>query len=274
MSVREKMTAIADAVRNARGAAATEKYSIDEMPDKITEAVEDAFNGGWYDGHQQGLNAGIDAGKKEQDDKFWDTFQNNGKRTNYSYAFYGVVNGGDGAWNDTIYNPKYNMTIEYPPYMFYESKISDIYNDGKITVDFSRAVNLNYTFANCRVRQLGVIDARKSYDLTCTFFLCGALHTIEKLILKTDGSQTFGSTFYYASRLENLTIEGVIGKNIDFAQCKVLTYSSLTSIKNALKDYSGTSTTRTLKLYAKEDVAAKYTESDIAEITQKGWTLA
>ena len=273
MSVREKLTAIADAIRSARGAASTEKYSIDEMPEKISEAVDSAFDGGWYDGHQQGINEGIDAGKKSQHDEFWDSFQDKGKRTNYSYAFNGVPNGASGGWNDITYDPKYNMFPEYPPYMFQNSQISDIYKDGKITIDFSRANNLNYTFANCGyLLQLGVIDTRNSSSLSCTFYLCGKLHTIEKLILKTDGSQTFGSAFYYASKLKNLAIEGVIGRNIEFAQCKELTYSSLTSIKNALKDYSGTSTTRTLKLHA--DAKAKLSESDIAEITQKGWTVA
>jgi hypothetical protein len=44
------------------------------------------------------------------------------------------------------------------------------------------------------------------------------------------------------------------------------------SIINALKDYSGTSETRTLTLHAW--AKARLSESDIATATQKGWTIS
>ena len=41
---------------------------------------------------------------------------------------------------------------------------------------------------------------------------------------------------------------------------------------NVLKNYNGTGTTNTLTLHA--DAKSKLTETDIANITQKGWTIA
>ena len=46
-----------------------------------------------------------EAGKKSQYDEFWDTYQTNGQRTNYTYAFSGL------GWTDNLYKPKYPITF-------------------------------------------------------------------------------------------------------------------------------------------------------------------
>ena len=69
--------------------------------------------------------------------------------------------------------------------------------------------------------------------------------------------------------------EGKIGMSVTFSACSKLTYESLMGeygIINALLDLTGTGKTATLTLHA--DSKAKLTDSDIATITQKGWTLA
>lgn len=223
-----------------------------------------------------------DAGKKSQYDEFWDTFQNNGKRNLYDYAFTGrgtdysyTPYGVGGGWVDKIFKPKYNMQPLNAHYMFYRNeKLTNIVNCG-VDIDFSNSTNMAGVFYGCGVTALGVISVVSAISLQNIFAYCTSLVTIEKLILKEDGSNTFTTSFDYCSKLENIAIEGKIGQNISFSSCKVLTYESLMGEKgiiNALKDYSGTSTTRTLSLHA--TAKAKLTESDIAEITQKGWTLA
>ena len=68
------------------------------------------------------------------------------------------------------------------------------------------------------------------------------------------------------------TEDSVIGANISFAQSNKLSHDSLMSIINALKDFSSTTTTKTLTLHANSK--ALLTDSEKAIATQKGWTLA
>ena len=58
-----------------------------------------------------------------------------------------------------------------------------------------------------------------------------------KLILKEDGSQSFSSTFSKCDELENIVIEGVIGKNgFNVSACTKLSGASIVSIIEALSD--------------------------------------
>ena len=81
MSVNEKMTAIADAIRDKTKE--TEPLTLDAMATEIPKV--------------------FDAGKKAEYDAFWDVFQNYGDEEGMSYysAF-----GYDG-FTDENYNPKY-----------------------------------------------------------------------------------------------------------------------------------------------------------------------
>ena len=61
----------------------------------------------------------------EHYDTFWDTYQQNGKRTNYQYAFSGK------GWNDTTFKPKYDISVSgNGGWMFAGSQIKDFENMG------------------------------------------------------------------------------------------------------------------------------------------------
>lgn len=79
MSVNEKMTAIADAIRDKTKE--TEPLTLDAMATEIPKV--------------------FDAGGKAEYDAFWDVFQNYGNEVSYSYAF------AYGRFTDANYNPKY-----------------------------------------------------------------------------------------------------------------------------------------------------------------------
>ncbi|MBR5538435.1 MAG: hypothetical protein IKU61_00900 [Clostridia bacterium] len=101
MSVNEKMTAIADAIREKTGG--TDALTLDGM----AEAVQNVY----------------DKGKQAEQDAFWDVFQNKGGEANYRYAFC------YSRFDDTTYNPKYdikctNVTTS-GEFMFYSSPITD-----------------------------------------------------------------------------------------------------------------------------------------------------
>lgn len=121
-----------------------------------------------------------------------------------------------------------------------------------------------------------ILDTSKGTRFDYMFNSCLSLKTIPLLNLtNTDmdtGAPSLNNIFNACSKLENITFEGTIPRTISFNTCSKLTKESLDSIITALKDYSGTTTTATLTLHA--TAKAKLTETDIATITQKGWSLA
>ena len=75
----------------------------------IAENQITLYNTAYQRGNQDALNndenynLGIETGKKQEYDSFWDAFQDDGKRTSYSYAFTGA------CWNDITFKPKYKF---------------------------------------------------------------------------------------------------------------------------------------------------------------------
>ena len=106
-----------------------------------------------------------------------------------------------------------------------------------IEIDFSRSTNvMNLFSSNTVLTRVGTIDTRKAPNINATFQYCSALHTIEKLILKDDGTTAFNiETFRNCSALINLTIEGVIGlANYNMQWSTQLSADSIDSVINAL----------------------------------------
>lgn len=111
------------------------------------------------------------------------------------------------------------------------------------------------------------IPARNFYD--CWFTSSGALKTIE--ILRTNENTSFKDTFRLTLNLENITFEGVIGKNIDFKDCPLLTIESLNNIIDHLKEFP-TENSANITLHA--DSKALLGTEGLARILAKGWSYA
>jgi hypothetical protein len=123
-----------------------------------------------------------------------------------------------------------------------------------------------------KIPTLNCVNVTQSGCFNNTFRSATKLETIEKIILKEDGTQTFANAFTNAKALKNITFEGVIGQNIDFKDCTLLTHESLMSIINALQRYDGDGNTHTVTLG--QSNISKLSEQEIAFVTQKGWTIA
>ncbi len=179
-----------------------------------------------YDvGHTYGKAEGMQA----EYDRFWDAFQQNGSRVSYACGF-----GGEG-WTDATFNPKYDMQPTDAYMMFRSSGMKDLSNL-YVKLDFSKATNMQYMFQWAKVEKIGTFDARSCNNLNNTFTYVLYLHTIEKLILRDDGTNAFTQTFTEANALQNITIEGVIGNTLDMRSCKKLSQDSIYSIIRALSD--------------------------------------
>ena len=247
------------------------------ISEKILRAKADfdeVYAKGVADGKLQGDGGddNYEAGRQAEYDAFWDTYQQNGKLTNYSNSFAGF------GWNSETFKPKYDMKPTAAYMMFRQvaanSPLFDLVehlNNLGVYLDFSECTSFNYAFYNARFTHLGVIDVRKANSITTCFESCYA-ETIDELILKEDGTTTIGTAFKNCGSLKNIKISGKIGVDADFSSCYSLSHDSLISIINALKDFSGTSTTRTLTLHT--DAKAKLTEVEMAIATEKGWTVA
>jgi hypothetical protein len=241
---------IADKLKSLLGI--TDKINAQDFVEKIDEVYEQ--------------------GKKSQYDEFWDNFQHNGNRTHYVTGFAGQ------GWNDNNFKPKYNIVPQSSKQLFADSKITDLVeclNKSGVVLDFKNATDISSLMAYSAITHIGVVDFTSIAKVTAVFYQANNLKTIDKIILKSDGSQTFESITFDCAKLENVTFEGKIGKSITFSKCSNLTHESLMGEKgiiNALKDYSGTTSTYTLTLHV--DAKARLSDAEKAIITQKGWTVA
>ena len=213
-----------------------------------------------------------DAGKKAEYDRFWDSYQQNGERVNYGFAFAGL-------WYDDIFYPKYDLIVASTGYMFYSSMITNLaerLKECNVILDTSNATSLDNCFAYSLITHIPEISAINVSSFGAVFNKVRKVHTIDKLILKDDGSQTFSAnTFSECAALKNIIIEGTIGQNgFNVSNSTKLTHDSLMSIINALKDYSGSGTTHTVTLGSANLSADKLSDTEKAIATEKGWTLA
>jgi hypothetical protein len=247
------------------------KTIAENMPIVFNEGQKDGFDKGMKDGEEIGYNSGKIDGQKAQYDLFWDVFQKNGTRTDYRYAF----SDWDGA--DELFKPKYSIkptgSIEY---MFNSygtwTSLPEVCEAQGITIDFSKVTNFARFLYNSAIKEVGVIDCASTTTLYTAFQYAGTLRTIRELKVH-EGITNYQHAFNGISDLPNITVSGTIaGDNLDLSANTTLTYNSLMSIINALKDYSGTTTTKTVTLGTTN--LAKLSDAEKSIATQKGWSLA
>lgn len=185
---------------------------------------------------EEKLQAARQEGRLAEQSDFWDMFQHNGKRKTYLNAFRG--------WSAEYIRPKYKAVvtdINGCGYVF-----GDCTNLKKVEAqyfDFSQkptGTNNNtgylYTFDNCatleEIEDIGLVP---QFIYSRTFGYCYKLKTIAKM--GVDENTQFANAFIACTQLENLTIEGTIGKNgFNLKDSRVLSKASITSVINALSE--------------------------------------
>lgn len=233
----------------------------------------------------------FEKGKEKEWNDFWDVFQSNGTRTDYAATFKGAY------WNNNTFKPKHTMTPTNADSMFHSTTITD----GELLrgkVDFSKDTSGYSIFFNSKIQTLPFLDFSSVSSLNSTFGYCVNLTEIETLKLNDGGTTSFSTGCFNSTiNLQKLIIQGTIGQNISLATSPKLTVESIIGnvatdeqiaegknildfngvkyyggIFTALKDYSGTTTTRTCSLHA--NVLARLTDEQKAIAIDKGWTLA
>ena len=180
-------------------------------------------------GYEKGKSEGFDAGKQSEYDAFWDSFQQNGNRVDYSFAFAGD------CWNDDNLKPKYPIVPRYVEQMFYccdnIHKLPE--NIDCSNVDLNRGAHAMFFTCNQLQKIYDIkLPALKSYEK-----VFGSLPCVTEIeVIRTEPQTVWGKALSEVTNLKNLTIDGKIGTNINVSRCTQLTHDSLMSIINALED--------------------------------------
>ena len=184
----EKMTNIANAIRSKTGMSSDTKLGLDD----IAQGIDDVYNAG--------MNASGNTGGDFYD-TFWDTYQNNGNRTDYDHAFYGKY------WTDDIFLPKYEL----------------------------KPTSLYYAFSGSKIKTIPKLDVSKCimfYDA----FSYSEVETIERIVI-ADTQVMTSSCFSGCEFLKNITfIGGYLVGDLDFYDSP-LSVSSMVDIINHLKTF-------------------------------------
>ena len=190
-------------------------------------------------------------GMQTEYDRFWDTYQDYGNRSNYRGAFC------SGMTPSNFY-PKYDIKPNNAYHCFCMFGLNDGENpidfverleECGVVLDMSGIGSMGYTFCwTSAVKRLGVLDLQTPTNLNNGFFSMSSCVSIDKVILKDDGSQTIGNAFSENTNLKNIAFEGMIGTSLQL-QSSPLTVDSMKNIISHLKNYVGTDkeSTQTIK---------------------------
>ena len=184
MSVNEKMTAIADAIRDKTGG--TDKLSLDEIAQAIPKVYE--------------------AGKEQGNyNEFWTSYMDGlTKAPKYHQMAFSSR-----GWNDTTFTPPRNQTYTFDnrvEFSFYRSGITDlkgILESRNTTFNFGGGY-FNYFGFNADITRYPLIDMSKCVESNYAFNSCPKL---KELTIKTSPATVFSrGCFAGATSLSNLTI--------------------------------------------------------------------
>lgn len=212
---------------------------------------------------------GTDTGGKSFYDAFWDDFQKRGTRDSYLWTF--------AKFTDDIFYPKYDIKpTANATGMFGGTYVTDLTKrliDCGVVLDTSRASNLAESFGYAPyLTRVPTVSAISTNGLSNIFASDIALIEVEKLILKSDGSQSFNNAFWDCINLQNIVFEGVIGQAINFQRSTKLTKASIESIITHLSD-TASGKTLTLSLTAVNNAFATDEWNSLIK-SKSNWTIS
>ena len=181
---------------------------------------------------------GVEEGRQAQYDEFWDEFQQNGKRTDYRFAF------GCG-WNAKTFKPKYPITPKdayqwqcAANQMFsYIGQSENKYIDlSGYPLDFTKVTQVDEAFHNAFLENIYVdVTDIKTYRLFNGSNMDSGSHPYKNVTIKCSANTTFSNSFWYANFDKLLfTEDSVIAQSVDFHWGVSMIKESFISIMNTL----------------------------------------
>lgn len=186
-----------------------------------------------------------EAGKQAEWSNFWKGFTNNGSRENYKFAFYGTNMQGV-TIDANLCKPVKTTQIFYNNPMTELPRGINFSKRDTTAASTSWNGDVGYELGWCnKLLYVYDIGIQPSASLWAMFANCSSVKTIEIVRVKEETILT--EAFTNCKALENITFEGVIGRNISFSSSP-LTVESMKSVITHLKDYAGTSNEFTYKV--------------------------
>lgn len=213
---------------------------------------------------------GGDTGYRGYYNEFWDTFQANGSRTAYDFAFCESSSGVRWVAGKT-YRPKHRIKATRAMNMFYNTQLP---YEAIAIVDFSECTDFYCTFQYSSTKKFPPIDLRKATRTNNIFSYCAAVEEIEEIFVAE--STPFSNCFSGCSKLKEIRFKGTIGNNgLDFKDCTELSKESITSIVNHLS----TTTSGLAVALSKAAVESTFDNTTSAEWTsligaRSNWTIS
>lgn len=169
-----------------------------------------------------------DAGRARGQGDMWDMVLNFGKRRSMSYAF--------ANWSGVGFKPTRPIVAKKCDYMFnyFANGDENTVDLREVELDTSLATTFSYMCNFSKISAFGTIDTTSASSVEFIFYNAQHLHTVEKFILKADGSQTAGTgVLHNCNKLVDIEIQGKWGKSVSATSTK-LSKASFYSFVNAL----------------------------------------
>lgn len=256
MSVNEKMTAIADAIREKTGG--TDALTLDGMAEAIPSVYE--------------------AGKDAEHKAFWDAvLPAHSATTGIGYAPYYFAGN---CWSDAVFRPNKNIKFRSTSTgLFRQSSIQNLKScleECGVTLDLSEATGLSYAFAYGAHRYLPKISIVSAGAYVESLFGgdSGGNNLISIDEVEVAETNTFKNSFNYCKNLEHAIFTGTIATNgLNLQWSPLLDKESILSIIDCLKDYSeDTSGTYWYVTIGNENIN-KLTTEELEVAYMKGWDV-
>lgn len=257
---------------------------LGNVAENIPKVYASGYDTGHTMGYQQGESVGYEIGhstglyegKQAECDAFWDDFQRNGTLGDYRYAF--------SMWKINIFKPKYNLCPVNAGFMFNSfnsgaghaiiNLTAHLENLG-VSLDTSKCTNFDTMFYYAWINRVPELDTRAASNVNNIFNSATRTITVDKIILKDDGSQTFTDSFYQCNVLANIEFEGVIGNSIDLKWSQLSAKSFVSTVEHLSSTTSGKSATFKSSAVNNADWSTTEYESwDALIATKPNWSFS
>lgn len=195
--------------------------SLNEEIEKLEEQKLEEYEKGKADG------------AKSEYDSFWDSYQMNGEREAYHYAFAGM------GWNDETFKPKYDIVCKdsssYAFSYFQGTDLAKLLEDCGVTLNTREAKTMQNFYANSAITRAPVTDVSLvPQQISSLFYRSYDLKKVDKLIVGENS--VIVSSFNNCSSLTDIIFEGVLANNGINMQWCPLSLESITSLVNVLSE--------------------------------------